>query len=205
MLPRNVSFVDACYSYRGRHTNETDTAYVLRLAQQLEAEFLRIGPEKVAAFIAETISGASLGCCPAVPGYFRAVREVCDKYGVLLILDEVMSGLGKDGNMHAWMAEEDFDGPDIQTVAKALGAGFAPIGGILLRQKIVDVLEKGSGVLQHGHTYQVSLAWSFVEGEKLINRRIRLRVPPPSRSRRSSSARSCWRMSRNKERCWSRC
>jgi adenosylmethionine-8-amino-7-oxononanoate aminotransferase len=159
MLLRNVSFVDACYPYRGKLEDETDAAYVLRLQQQLEAEFLRIGPDRVAAFVAETISGASLGCCPAVPGYFKAVREVCDKYGILLILDEVMSGLGKDGGKHAWLAE-GIEGPDIQTVAKALGGGFTPIGGILLSQKIVDALEKGTGVLQHGHTYQVSGAFA---------------------------------------------
>jgi adenosylmethionine-8-amino-7-oxononanoate aminotransferase len=162
MLSRNVSFVDACYSYRGKLANESDAAYVERLRAQLEAEFLRIGPHRVAAFVAETISGASLGCCPAVPGYFKAVREVCDKYGVLLILDEVMCGMGKVGEMHAWMTE-GIDGPDIQTVAKALGGGFAPIGGILLRQKIVDVLEKGTRVLQHGHTYQVSFLQLFAK------------------------------------------
>ncbi len=88
-LSQNVTFVDPCYAYRAKANDETDTEYVERLKMQLEDEFLRLGPETVAAFVAETIPGTTLGCVPAVPGYFKAVKEVCDKYGALLILDEV--------------------------------------------------------------------------------------------------------------------
>lgn len=88
-LSHNVSFVDPCYSYRGKIESETDEAYVARLAQQLDDEFQRLGPGTVAAYIAETVSGTTLGCLPAVRGYFRAVRDICNKYGALMILDEV--------------------------------------------------------------------------------------------------------------------
>lgn len=88
-IANNVSFVDPCYSYRAKEARETDAQYVTKLKQQLETEFLRLGPDTVAAFVAETVSGTTLGCVPPVPGYFKAVREVCDRYGVLLILDEV--------------------------------------------------------------------------------------------------------------------
>lgn len=87
-LSPNVSFVDPCYAYRLKRAGESDSAYVRRLADQLEGEILRVGPGRVAAFVAETVSGTTLGCLPATPGYFKAVRELCDKYDILLILDE---------------------------------------------------------------------------------------------------------------------
>lgn len=88
-MSSNVSFVDPCYAYRMKDDQETDEEFVARLAQQFENEILRLGPENVAGFVAETVSGTTLGCAPAVPGYFRAIRDICDRYGVLLILDEV--------------------------------------------------------------------------------------------------------------------
>ncbi|KAJ4110480.1 hypothetical protein NW765_014805 [Fusarium oxysporum] len=135
------------------HGNESDEDYVKRLADQLEAEILRIGPENVSAFVAETVSGTTLGCLPAVPGYFVAVREICDKHDVLLILDEIMCGMGKTGTMHAW-EQEGISGPDIQMIGKALGGGFVPLSGVLLRNKIFDALADGSRELAHGHTFQ---------------------------------------------------
>jgi adenosylmethionine-8-amino-7-oxononanoate aminotransferase len=88
-ISTNVSFVDPCFAYRAKIGDETDEQYVERLKKQLEDEFLRLGPNTVAAFVAETVSGTTLGCLPPAPGYFKAVREICNKYGALLILDEV--------------------------------------------------------------------------------------------------------------------
>ncbi|KAM0271699.1 hypothetical protein ACHAPA_002464 [Fusarium lateritium] len=146
-LSHNVSFVDPCFAYRLKEDgNEYDEAYVKRLADQLEDEILRIGPENVSAFVAETVSGTTLGCVPAVPGYFKAIRQICDKY-------DIMCGMGKTGTMHAW-EQEDISGPDIQMIGKALGGGFVPLSGVLLRDKIFDTLADGSGGLAHGHTFQ---------------------------------------------------
>ncbi|MFC7555060.1 aminotransferase class III-fold pyridoxal phosphate-dependent enzyme [Pseudoroseomonas wenyumeiae] len=117
----------------------------------MEAEFQRLGPNTVAAFIAEPVVGATLGCVPAPAGYFRAVREVCDRHGALLILDEVMCGMGRTGTLHAW--EQEGIAPDIQTVAKGLGGGFQPIGGLLIAGHVLDAIRDGSGSFKHGHTY----------------------------------------------------
>ncbi|RGP69941.1 hypothetical protein FLONG3_7598 [Fusarium longipes] len=151
-LSENVSFVDPCFPYR-LQGDESDEVYVKRLAGQLEAEIIRVGPENVSAFVAETVSGTTLGCVPAVPGYFKAVRKICDDYDVLLILDEIMCGMGKTGTMHAW-EQEGISGPDIQMIGKALGGGFIPLSGVLLRSYIFDAIAEGSGGLAHGHTFQ---------------------------------------------------
>ncbi|KAJ5338601.1 hypothetical protein N7452_005329 [Penicillium brevicompactum] len=152
-MSKNVSFVDPCYAYRMKTDGESDEAFVKRLASQFEEEILRIGPDNVAGFVAETVSGTTLGCVPAVPGYWKAIREICDRYGVLLILDEIICGMGKTGTMHAW-EQEGIRGPDIQTIGKALGAGFVPLSGVLLHEKIFTALSAGSGGLAHGHTFQ---------------------------------------------------
>ncbi|KJK68110.1 Aminotransferase class-III [Aspergillus parasiticus SU-1] len=131
----NVSFVDPCYAYRMKDQDESDEAFIQRFSQEFEDEILRVGPDCVAGFIAVTVSGTILGCLPAVPGYFKAIREICDRYDVLLILDEVICGMGKTGTMHAW-EQEQIRGPDIQTIGKALGAGFVPLSGVLLQEKI---------------------------------------------------------------------
>ncbi|KAJ5731599.1 uncharacterized protein N7483_006107 [Penicillium malachiteum] len=152
-MSSNVSFLDPCYAYRMKWEGESDEQFVQRLARQFEDEILRVGPDRVAGFVAETVSGTTLGCLPAVPGYFKAIRDICDKYEVLLILDEIICGMGKTGTMHAW-EQEGIHGPDIQTIGKALGAGFVPLSGVLLHQKIFDALSAGSGGLVHGHTFQ---------------------------------------------------
>jgi adenosylmethionine-8-amino-7-oxononanoate aminotransferase len=118
---------------------------------ELEAEFQRLGSDTVAAFLAEPVVGATAGCVPAPEGYFRAVREVCDRHGALLILDEVMCGMGRTGTLHAW--EQEGIAPDIQAIAKGLGGGYQPIGAMLASGRIVDALRDGSGAFQHGHTY----------------------------------------------------
>jgi adenosylmethionine-8-amino-7-oxononanoate aminotransferase len=146
------SHVSACFAYRGQMQGESDADYVARLAAELEAEFQRLGPANVAAFVAETIVGATTGCVTALPGYFPAMREVCDRHGALLILDEVMCGMGRSGTLHAW--EQEGISPDIQTIAKGLGGGYQPIGAVLAGGKIVKALTEGSGAFKHGHTYQ---------------------------------------------------
>ena len=127
---------------------ETDAEYVARLAGELEAEFQRLGPGTVIAFIAETVVGATLGCAAPLPGYFPAMRAVCDRHGALLILDEVMCGMGRTGVLHAWEAEDVT--PDIQVVAKGLGGGYQPIGGILAHRRVVEGLASGSGAFRMG-------------------------------------------------------
>ncbi|MDA1116896.1 MAG: aspartate aminotransferase family protein [Proteobacteria bacterium] len=143
--------VSPCYAYRGRHAGETDAAYGERLAAELEAEILRLGGDKVIAFVAETVVGATLGAVPPVAGYFKRVREVCDRYGVLLILDEVMCGMGRCGALYAF--EQEGIVPDLVTVAKGLGAGYQPIGATLVSKRVYETIVSGSGFFQHGHTY----------------------------------------------------
>jgi adenosylmethionine-8-amino-7-oxononanoate aminotransferase len=152
ILSPAFSHVSACYAYRDRADHESDADYVQRLADELEAEFLRLGPENVIAFCAETVVGATLGCVAALPGYFPAMRAVCDRHGALLILDEVMSGMGRCGTMHSW--EQEGIVPDLQVIAKGLGGGYQPIGGILAQGKVIAAIRDGSGGFMHGHTYQ---------------------------------------------------
>ncbi len=152
VLPTHFSRVSPCYPYQFQSADESDAAYVLRLAEELEAEFQHVGPDRVIAFLAEPVVGALGGCITAVPGYFPAMRAVCDRHGALFILDEVMCGMGRTGSTHAW--EQEGVRPDIQAVAKGLGGGYAPIGGILVAGKVIEGLAQGSGVFVHGHTYQ---------------------------------------------------
>ncbi|KAI2635998.1 exocyst complex protein exo70 [Xylaria nigripes] len=147
-----VSRVSRCFPFRDKHVNETDSQYVSRLAEELDQEFQRLGPETVCAFVAEPIVGAALGCVPAVPGYLKAMKAVCEKYGALLILDEVMCGMGRSGTYHAW--EQHDATPDIQTFGKCLGGGYQPIAGLMASKTVVEAFEKGSGSFVHGHTYQ---------------------------------------------------
>ncbi|THY42950.1 PLP-dependent transferase [Aureobasidium pullulans] len=152
-LSSNVSFVEPNMPYRFKRHGETDTQYLKRSVDEIEDEITRLGPQNVAAFVAETVSGTTLGCAPAVEGYFKAVRDICDRYDILLILDEIMCGMGKTGTLHAW-EQEGIRGPDLQTIGKALGAGFLPLSAVLVHEKIFDALVKGSGGLAHGHTFQ---------------------------------------------------
>ncbi|WP_288387946.1 aspartate aminotransferase family protein [uncultured Cobetia sp.] len=147
----NVSHVSPCYAYRDQQPDETPEAMGIRLAAELEAEILRLGADNVMAFVAEPVVGATLGAVTAVPGYFKRIREVCDRYGVLLILDEVMCGMGRTGSLFA--AEQEGVTADLITIAKGLGAGYQPIGATLVSQRIRDAIANGSGFFQHGHTY----------------------------------------------------
>ena len=146
-----ASHIAPCYAYRHRAHDETEEAYGLRAADELEAEIQRVGPERVAAFIAEPVVGATLGAVPAVSGYFKRIREICDRHGVLLILDEVMCGMGRTGSRYA--CEQDGIAPDILTCAKGLGGGYQPIGAVLCSGRIYDTIAEGSGAFEHGFTY----------------------------------------------------
>lgn len=143
--------VSPCYPYRERLDGESDAQYAQRLADELEAKILELGPESVAAFVAETVVGATAGALAPVGDYLKRIRAVCDKYGVLLILDEVMSGMGRTG--HLFACDEDGVVPDLITIAKGLGAGYQPIGATLCTDRIYDAIVGGSGFFQHGHTY----------------------------------------------------
>jgi adenosylmethionine-8-amino-7-oxononanoate aminotransferase len=152
ILSQAHSLVSPCFAYRFKRDAETDAEYLDRLSDELDDEFQRLGPETVMAFLAEPVVGATAGCVTAVPGYFQRVRAICDRYGALLILDEVMCGVGRTGTMHAW--EQEGVTPDIQVVAKGLGGGYQPIGGVLIAGRIVQALADGSGGFLHGQTYQ---------------------------------------------------
>lgn len=143
--------VAPCYAYRDMAQGETPESYAARLAQELEDQILTLGADEVIAFVAEPVVGATLGAVPAEADYFKRIRAVCDKYGVLLILDEVMCGMGRTGTIFAF--EQEGIVPDIVTIAKGLGGGYQPIGGLLLSDKIYNAFRDGSGLFQHGHTY----------------------------------------------------
>jgi adenosylmethionine-8-amino-7-oxononanoate aminotransferase len=143
--------VSPVYEYRERHEDETPSAYGERLAQELESKIEQIGGRNVITFVAETIVGATMGAVPAVPGYFKRVREICDRHGVLLILDEVMCGMGRAGTLHA--CEQEGVTPDLMTIAKGMGGGFAPIGALLIGKEIFATVADGSGAFAHSHTY----------------------------------------------------
>jgi adenosylmethionine-8-amino-7-oxononanoate aminotransferase len=147
----DVTHVAPCYEYRDRRADESAQAYGERLAGELEAAIERLGPRNVIGFVAEPVVGATLGAVPAVPGYFRRIREICDRHGILLIADEVMCGMGRTGTLHA--IEQEGVAPDLMTIAKGLGGGYQPIGAMLASQRIVEAIERGSGAFQHGHTY----------------------------------------------------
>ncbi|MBI5265324.1 MAG: aspartate aminotransferase family protein [Bradyrhizobium sp.] len=151
LLSPAFSHVTPAFSYHEKSEDESEAGFVARLSAELEAEFERLGPATVAAFIAEPVVGATAGCVPAPEGYFRSVREICDRHGALLILDEVMCGMGRTGTTHAW--QQEGIAPDIQAVAKGLGGGYQPIGAMLARGTIIDTIRDGSGAFQHGHTY----------------------------------------------------
>ncbi|MGH7400675.1 MAG: aspartate aminotransferase family protein [Candidatus Rokuibacteriota bacterium] len=147
----DVAHISPCFAYRFQRDHESEAEYGRRVADELEAEILRLGGDTVAAFVAETVVGATAGAVPAVPGYFARVREICDRYGVLLILDEVMCGMGRTGTRHA--CEQEGIAPDLLVVAKGLGGGYQPIGAVLVSATVYDAFAKGSGRFQHGHTY----------------------------------------------------
>jgi adenosylmethionine-8-amino-7-oxononanoate aminotransferase len=147
----DVGRVSPCYEYRDRHAGETQDQYTQRLLRELEDKILELGPDHVIGFCAETVVGATAGALPPTPGYFRGVRELCDRYGILYIADEVMCGMGRTGTLYA--VEQEGVVPDIVIIAKGLGGGYQPIGAALATSRVIDPIRSGSGLFQHGHTY----------------------------------------------------
>jgi adenosylmethionine-8-amino-7-oxononanoate aminotransferase len=143
--------IDPCYAYRLQDAGESDMAYAARAAQALEDKILELGSDQVMAFVAETVVGATSGAVPPVADYFKRIRAICDRHGVLLILDEVMCGMGRTGTLHA--CEQDGIAPDLMAIAKGLGGGYQPVGAVLLSKPIFAAFSQGSGFFQHGHTY----------------------------------------------------
>ncbi|TPI48024.1 aspartate aminotransferase family protein [Mesorhizobium sp. B2-9-1] len=143
--------IDPCFAYRYQLPGESDADYAVRAAQALEDKILELGAGEVIAFVAETVVGATAGAVPPVADYLKRIRAICDRYGVLLILDEVMCGMGRTGTLHA--CEQEGVVPDLMTIAKGLGGGYQPIGAVLLGRHIFDAFANGSGFFQHGHTY----------------------------------------------------
>lgn len=147
----NAHHVSPCYAYRGLTPGESEEEYATRLAEELEKQILALGQDTVIAFVAETIVGAALGAVPPVPGYFRQVREICDRYGILLILDEVMCGMGRSGAR--FTCDQEGVSPDMVVLAKGLGAGYQPISATLIAGEICDTVMTNRGYFQHGHSY----------------------------------------------------
>jgi adenosylmethionine-8-amino-7-oxononanoate aminotransferase len=147
----DVQHVSPTYAYRDQRDDESEEQYGVRLAQELEQAIDRLGGENVIAFVAETVGGATSGALTPPAGYFKRVRELCDRHGILLILDEVMCGMGRTGTLHA--CEQEGIAPDLMTIAKGLGGGYQPVGAVLVAGKLIDAIAAGSGFFQHGHTY----------------------------------------------------
>ena len=143
--------IDPCYSYRHQNDGESVEDYAARSAHALEKAVSDQGADNIAAFIAETVVGATLGAVPAVDGYFKQIREICDRHDILLILDEVMAGSGRSGTYFAF--EQDGVVPDIVTIAKGLGGGYQAIGAAIARSSIHDSIVAEFGSFSHGHTY----------------------------------------------------
>jgi adenosylmethionine-8-amino-7-oxononanoate aminotransferase len=175
----DIPLIAPCFAYRFKRDDESEDAYGRRVADELEAKILELGAENVAGFLAETVVGATTGAVTAVPGYFRRVREICDRHGILLILDEVMCGMGRTGTLHACTAEGVV--PDLLVLAKGLGAGYQPIGAVLVQKRIYDAFVNGSGFFQHGHTFAahpMACAASLAVQKVLIKDKVLNRVAP---------------------------
>ena len=164
-----TSLISPCYTYRHKDNSESEIEYGLRIADELEEEIIHLGPDNVMAFIAETVVGATAGALTPVEGYFKRIREICTKYNVLLILDEVMCGMGRTGTLFA--CDEEKIIPDIITIAKGLGAGYQPIAAMMCQNFIYEAISQGSGFFQHGHTYlghPIACAASLAVVNKLL-------------------------------------
>ncbi len=173
----DTTHISPCYAYRGKAEDESEFDYGQRVANELETEIRRLGAEQVMAFVAEPVVGATMGAVPAVEGYYTRIREICDQYGILLILDEVMCGMGRTGSLFA--CEQEGIAPDITAIAKGLGAGYQPIGAMLCSAQIYAAIENGSGFFQHGHTYlghPVACAAANAVVSAILNRNLLARV-----------------------------
>src|ERR1700688_4411451 len=133
--------IDPCYAYRLQDSGESDGAYAARAAQALEDKILELGSDQVIAFVAETVVGATSGTKAPVAEYFKRIRAICDRYGVLLMLHEVMCVMGRTGSCYA--CEQYCVAPDLISIAKGLGGGYQPVGAVLLSKQIFEAFSKG--------------------------------------------------------------
>ncbi|NNE80289.1 MAG: aspartate aminotransferase family protein [Silicimonas sp.] len=182
-----VSHVSPAYAYRGMEDGESEADYAARLVREIEAEIDKHGAETIMAFVAEPVVGATMGAVPAVEGYFRAIRKLCDRHGILMILDEVMCGMGRTGTLFA--CEQEGIAPDICAIAKGLGAGYQPIGAMMCTGAIHRAIAEGSGFFQHGHTYLAHPTASAAAGavlDRLLNDGLVDRVAPVGAALRDS-------------------
>ncbi|KAL5375330.1 hypothetical protein PMIN06_011522 [Paraphaeosphaeria minitans] len=172
----NVEFVGAADAFHRKKVDETDVAFMIRLVSEIEEVFERVGAKNIISFSGESVSGAALGSMPAPQGYWPAVRALCDKYGILLHLDEVMCGTGRTGTYFAF--EQEGIKPDIVTIGKGLGGGYAPISAMIVNDKVLEVLRRGTSSFNHGHTFQAHAiccaialkVQQIVKGEGLVER-----------------------------------
>lgn len=151
ILSKCFHHISACHYWRWAMSGESSDDYGLRVANELEDKIIDLGPDNVSTFIAETIVGATMGAVPAVDNYFKRIREICNKYDVILILDEVMCGMGRTGQLYAF--EYYSIVPDIVCIAKGLGAGYQPIGAMICNDTIYNTIKDARGFFQHSHTY----------------------------------------------------
>ncbi len=182
-----TTHISPCYAYREQHDGEADSAYVDRLINEAAETIENLGPDTVMAIVAEPVVGATMGAVPSVGDYFQRLRKLCEKHGILLILDEVMCGMGRTGTLFA--CEQDNVAPDICVLAKGLGAGYQPIGAMISSQKIYDAIDNGSGYFQHGHTYQAhptACAAALAVLERLVDDKIAEAVTDKGRSLRQA-------------------
>jgi len=161
-----------CYPYRMQKKSETLEEYKDRLLKDLEDIFIKEGPETIGAFIAETVTGSTYGCNPPIPGYLDGCKSICEKYGALFVLDEVMCGMGRCGSLHAWEQFMTTGGPDIQTIGKTLGAGYVTIAGVLFSPKVVNLFKsKNSQIVgaqtYHSHSFNCQVSYAVMN--KVIN------------------------------------
>ena len=148
-----VQHVDTPLYKRHSLAGETEEQYSARLGFELEAKILELGPENCMAFFAEPVQGSAVGIMPPPRGYFPAIDAVLKKYGLLFVMDEVMSGAGRCGEFFAHQAVAEGVKPDLLSLAKGLGAGYVPISAVVVNKKVADVVRSG-GQWKNSHTYQ---------------------------------------------------
>tara|TARA_Y100000590_G_C15747303_1_gene1022632 strand:- start:2688 stop:4025 length:1338 start_codon:yes stop_codon:yes gene_type:complete len=173
LLTQHIHHIAPCHYWRWSQDNETEIEYGIRTANELENKILELGEDNVSAFICETIVGATMGAVCPVDGYFERIREICDKYNVLLILDEVMCGMGRCGKLFAF--EYYNVEPDIVCIAKGLGAGYQPIGAMICNNSIYSLIRENIGFFEHGHSYlahPTSCAAALGVLDELLNRNL---------------------------------
>lgn len=152
ILPPRIAKIAQHHPLYFKRDDETLDDYARRSAQELEDAIVAIGPERVSAFVGETMLGSLVGDVPPAPGYWQYVRAVCDRYDVHLILDEIYCGLGRSGK--SYCCEHDRVVPDFVCVGKTLGAGFAPMSAVITNDRFEKIIATGQGRIQHGHTHQ---------------------------------------------------